>query len=130
MKMDKAAVYDNRFFTQLYRSDNDAMRKKIRAEKLRKEKYVSTITIHELYNTSLAKEGREIAKLKVTYVKQEFEIIPVNDQISQISAELRHKYHISMGDSMIASTAFVLKAVCITDDQHIKQIKEIETAWI
>jgi predicted nucleic acid-binding protein len=35
-----------------------------------------------------------------------------------------------MGDSMIASTAFVLKAVCITDDQHIKQIKEIETAWI
>jgi hypothetical protein len=24
----------------------------------------------------------------------------------------------------------MLKAVCITDDQHIKQIKEIQTAWI
>jgi predicted nucleic acid-binding protein len=35
-----------------------------------------------------------------------------------------------MGDSMIAATAFVLKAVCISDDPHFEQIKEIETAWI
>jgi predicted nucleic acid-binding protein len=35
-----------------------------------------------------------------------------------------------MGDSMIAATAFVLKAVCISDDPHFKQIKEIETEWI
>ncbi|MCX6644292.1 MAG: PIN domain-containing protein [Candidatus Bathyarchaeia archaeon] len=130
MKMNKAAVYDTRFFTQLYRSKDDTIRKKIRNEKIRKEKYVSTIVIHELYNTSMATEGRETAKLKVTFLKQDFEIIPVDDQIAEISAELRHKYHLSMGDSMIAATAFTLKAVCITDDQHIKQIKEIETAWI
>ncbi len=128
--MNKAAVYDTRFFTQLYRSKDDTIRKKIRNEKIRKEKYVSTIVIHELYNTSMATEGRETAKLKVTFLKQDFEIIPVDDQIAEISAELRHKYHLSMGDSMIAATAFTLKAVCITDDQHIKQIKEIETAWI
>ena len=35
-----------------------------------------------------------------------------------------------MGDSMIAATALVLKAVCITDDPHFKQIKEIETEWL
>lgn len=128
--MNKAAVYDTRFFTQLYRSKDDTIRKKIRNEKIRKEKYVSTIVIHELYNTSMATEGRETAKLKVSFLKQDFEIIPVDDQIAEISAELRHKYHLSMGDSMIAATAFTLKAVCITDDQHIKQIKEIETAWI
>ncbi len=128
--MNKAAVYDTRFFTQLYRSKDDTIRKKIRNEKIRKEKYVSTIVIHELYNTSMATEGRETAKLKVTFLKQDFEIIPVDDQIAEISAELRHKYHLSMGDSIIAATAFTLKAVCITDDQHIKQIKEIETAWI
>ena len=128
--MNKAAVYDTRFFTQSYRTKDDAIRAKVRNEKRRKERYVSAVVIHELYNTAIATEGRETAKNKVAYVKQEFEIIPVDAQIAQISAELRHKYHISMGDSMIAATAFMLKAVCITDDQHIKQIKEIQTAWI
>ena len=61
---------------------------------------------------------------------EEFEIVPVDDQIAQVSAELRHKYQLPMGDSMIAATALMLKAVCITDDPHFKQIKEIQTAWI
>jgi len=128
--MNKAAVYDTRFFTQSYGTKDDAIRAKVRNEKMRKERYVSAVVIHELYNTAIATEGRETAKNKVAYIKQEFEIIPVDAHIAQTSAELRHKYHISMGDSMIAATAFTLKAVCITDDQHIKQIKEIQTAWI
>jgi len=128
--MNKVAVYDTRFFTQLYRSNDDETRKKIRAEMTRKEKYVSPVVIHELYHTSIATDGRETAKTKVAYVKEGFEIIPVDTQIAEISAELRHKYHIPMGDSMIAATALILKAVCITDDQRIKQIKEIQTTWI
>jgi hypothetical protein len=35
-----------------------------------------------------------------------------------------------MGDSMVAATAFTLKAVCVSDDPHFKVIKEIKTAWI
>jgi predicted nucleic acid-binding protein len=128
--MNKVAVYDTRFFTQLYSSTDDEKRRKIRAEMVRKEKYVSSVVIHEFYHITIAVEGRETAKTKVAYVKEGFEIIPVDTQIAEVSAELRHKYHISMGDSMIAATALMLKAVCITDDQHIKQIKEIETAWI
>ena len=128
--MNKAAVYDTRFFTQLYGTTDDEKRRKIRAEMVRKEKYVSSVVIHEFYHTTIAIEGRETAKTKVAYIKEGFEVIPVDAQIAEISAELRHKYHISMGDSMIAATALRLKAVCITDDQHIKQIKEIETAWI
>ena len=128
--MNKGAVYDTRFFTQLYSTTSDERRRKIRAEMARKEKYVSPVVIHELYHISTGAEERETAKTKVAYVKADFEIIPVDSQIAEISAELRHKYHISMGDSMIAATALMLKAVCITDDKHIKQIKEIETAWI
>jgi predicted nucleic acid-binding protein len=131
MKMNKAAaVYDTRFFTQLYRSENEELLKKLQNEKNRKEKYVSTIAIHELYNTSLAIEGREVAKVKVAFVKQEFKIIPVNEQIAEVSAEFRHKYDLSMGDSMIAATAFALDAICISDDAHFQRIKEIKTAWI
>ena len=57
-------------------------------------------------------------------------VVPVDAEIAEVSAELRHKYHISMGDSMIAATAVGLKAVCVTDDEHIRRIREVETAWI
>ena len=70
------------------------------------------------------------AKLKVDMIKKDFEVISVDEQIAQLSAEFRHRYNLSMGDSMIAATASTLKAVCITDDPHFKQINEIETQWI
>ncbi len=124
------AVYDTRFFIEYYNSKDSALLEKIRKEKYRREKYVSAIVIHELYKLSLANEGRETAKLKVAFLKQEFKIIPVDNQIAEISAELRQKYKLSMGDSMIASTALSLNAVCFSDDPHFSQIKEIKTVWI
>jgi predicted nucleic acid-binding protein len=124
------AMYDSRFFVEFFYSKDQNLRRKIEEERRSKDKYISTIVIHEVYNLSLARDGREIAKLRAMSMKKDFQVIPVDDQIAQISAELRHKYNLSIGDSMIAATAAILKAVCITDDQHIKQIKEIQTAWI
>lgn len=128
--MRKAAVYDARFFTTLFAPKDDQTARKIRGEMSRKGRYVSSVVVHELYYTSLSTEGRVTAQTKVAHVKQDFEVVPVDEKIAEFSAEFRHKYHISMGDSMIAATAFVLKAVCITDDQHIRQIKEIQTEWL
>ena len=124
------ATYDTRFFVEFFYSKNQSQHKKLSEEKKRKEKYISAIVIHELYKLSLAREGRETAKLRATLMKKDFQVVPVDDQIAQISAELRQKYNLSMGDSMIAATASILKAVCISDDPHFKQIKEIETTWI
>ena len=124
------ATYDTRFFVEFFYSKNETQHKKLTEEKKRKEKYVSAIVIHELYKLSLGLEGREIAKLRATLIKKDFQVVPVDDQIAEISAELRQKYDLSMGDSMIAATASMLKAVCISDDPHFKQIKEIETTWI
>jgi len=124
------ATYDTRFFVEFFYSKNQSQHSKLSEEKKRKEKYISAIVIHELYKLSLAREGRETAKLRATLMKKDFQVVPVDDQIAQISAELRQKYNLSMGDSMIAATASMLKAVCISDDPHFKQIKEIETTWI
>ncbi len=126
--MNKAA-YDTRFFVDSYYSKDESLLKKIRAHRARK-RYVSAVVVHEIYNLALKREVRETAKNQVAHLKEEFEVIPVDNQIAQISAELRHKYHLSMGDSIIAATASMLKAVCITDDPHFEQIKEIETEWI
>jgi predicted nucleic acid-binding protein len=124
------ATYDSSFFVEFYYSKDQALRQKMAEKKRFKDRYVSTIVIHEIYNLSLSKEGRDVAKLRAMSMKEEFQLIPVDDQIAQVSAELRHKYQLSMGDSMIAATALILKAVCISDDPHFKQIKEIETTWI
>jgi|SRR5450759_1861518 predicted nucleic acid-binding protein len=129
MKMNKA-IYDSRFFVEFYYSKDQTLRRKMEEEKRRRDKYVSTIAVHEIYHLSLAREGREVAKLRAISIKNDFQVTPVDDQIAQASAELRHKYSLSMGDSMIAATAFILKAVCITDDPHFKQIKEIQTEWV
>jgi len=129
MKMNKA-TYDSRFFVEFYYSKDQALRQKMAEKKRFKDRYVSTIVIHEVYNLSLSKEGRDVAKLRAMSMKEEFQLIPVDDQIAQVSAELRHKYRLSMGDSIIAATTSDLGAVLISDDPHFKQIKEIETTWI
>ena len=124
------ATFDSRFFVEFYYSKDQALRQKMLERKRFKDKYVSAIVIHEVYNLSLSRDGREVAQLRAISMGEEFQVIPVDGQIAQLSAELRHKYRLSMGDSMIAATASFLKAVCISDDPHFKQIKEIETEWI
>jgi len=110
-------------------SNDESTIKRIRQHKVL-ERYVSAVVIHEVYRLALSREGREVAKIKVTNIKKTFKVVPVDDQIAQLSAEFRHKYQLSMGDSMIAATASTLSAVCITDDPHFKPIKEIQTEWI
>ena len=82
----KPAVYDTRFFVESYRTQDQTVREKIRAEKARKRRYASAVVIHELYNTVIANEGRQVAKNQVAYLMQEFEVIPVDSQIANFSA--------------------------------------------
>ena len=77
-----------------------------------------------MYKFALAREGREAGKSIVTALSEDFEIIPVDQQIAKVSSEPSHKYRLPMGDSMIAAMALILKAVCISDDSHFKQIKK------
>jgi predicted nucleic acid-binding protein len=123
-------VYDTRFFVELYYLKEEKTLSKVKTEKTRREKYVSTISIHEIYKLTLTREGRQTAQLRTTLLEKDFKIVPVTSEIAKISAELRHKYKISMGDSIIAATAQSLKATLTSDDPHLQNIKEIATRWI
>jgi predicted nucleic acid-binding protein len=124
------AVYDTRFFMELYYSNDGEVKEKIKQEKNRKERFISAAVIYEIYKLAIAREGREIAKIKVTELRNSFQIVPISDQIAEFAAQLSHKYQLSMGDSIIAATSALLGAVCFSDDPHFGQIKEIKTAWI
>ena len=124
------AVYDTRFFATAYYSKDEKLAQRIKEEKRRQEKFISTVVIHEVYRLTLQREGRETAVLRIALLKQDFKVIPVTAEIAEVSAELSQKYRLSIGDSMIAATAFSLKALCVSDDPHFKQIKEIKTTWM
>jgi predicted nucleic acid-binding protein len=123
-------VYDTRFFIELYYSKEQEKLNKIKAEKNRREKYVSTISIHEVYKLTLSGEGRQTAHLRTTLLEKDFKLVPVTAEIAKASAEIRHKHKLSMGDSIIAATAQSLNAIVVSDDPHFQDIKEIATRWI
>jgi len=125
------AVFDTRFFWAGYYSPKESQTKQL-VEKVRsaKERFISSIVLHEVYQLTLRKDGRETAKLRTTLLEQDYEVIDVTAEIAKTSAELRLKYNMSMADSIIAATALALKATCVSDDPHFKVVKEIKTDWI
>lgn len=125
------ATYDTRFFVEHYYSrDSEVTRSTTREIRREKEKSVSSIVVHEVYRLTLQREGRQVASLRAELMSKDFGVVPVDEQLAVVSAELRQKYGIPMADSMIAATATALRAVCVTDDPHIMKIREVRTRWI
>ena len=123
-------VYDTRFFIEHYYSKDENVLQRTKEEMRSREKYVSTIVIHEVYQLTLAREGRESAVLRTMLLEKDFKIVKIDAEIAKSSAEYRHKYKLPMADSMIAATASHLKATCLSDDPHFQAVKEIKTRWI
>ncbi|MGA2387084.1 MAG: PIN domain-containing protein [Candidatus Bathyarchaeia archaeon] len=125
------AVYDTRFFMESYYTTNLSTAKKLRENfRQTRERFISAVVIHEVYQLTLRREGRETAILRATVLEQDYTVVEVDAKIARLSAELRIKYTMSMADSIIAATALSLKATCVSDDPHFKAVKEIKTDWI
>ncbi len=124
-------TYDTRFFFEHYYSNDNSILELTRNELFSKEpKFISVIVIHEIYKLTLEREGRSVAELRTKLLEKDFKVIAVSAKIAKISAEYRHKYRIPLADSIVAATAKSLNVKCVTDDEHITQIKEIRNSWI
>lgn len=124
-------TYDTRFFFEHYYSNDDRILELTRKELLAREpKIISSIVLHEIYKLTLEREGKSVAELRTRLLEKDIKIVAVNAKIAKISAEYRHKYRIPLADSIVAATAKTVNAKCVTDDEHIKQIKEIKTSWV
>jgi predicted nucleic acid-binding protein len=108
-------VYGTRFFVEFFQTRDENLSHRKKEKKNRKEKYVSSIIIHEVGKFSILQEGKERQRLGLL-MKNNFLTVQVDDPIAECSAGLRHKYKLPMGDSMIAATALMLNAICISDD--------------
>jgi toxin FitB len=124
-------VYDTRFFIEHFYSSNEKTRERTKREILtNKTKYVSVITLHEIYRLTLQKEGRETAQLRVSLISKDFEVVEVDTTIALKAAEMRHGSPLPMADSIIAATCINLKAVCVSDDPHFTHLRSLSTRWI
>jgi predicted nucleic acid-binding protein len=84
-------VYDTRFFIEHFYSSKEKTRERTKREILtNKTKYVSVITLHEIYRLTLQKEGRETAQLRVSLISKDFEVVEVDTTIALKAAEMRH----------------------------------------
>jgi predicted nucleic acid-binding protein len=124
-------VFDTRFFIEHYYSGDKRVLRRTKDEIRRNRgRFVSSIVLHEVYWLTLGFEGRETAVLRADLLEKDFRVVDVDAEVARVSAELRHKYKMRLADSVIAATALVLKAVCLSDDPHLENVKEIKTRWI
>jgi len=125
------AVYDTRFFIEHYYSARDDVQRKTKLELMaNKNKFVSVISLHEIYRLTLSKEGRDTAKLRVSLISKDFRVVDVTVPIAVGAAEIRHRLAIPMADSLIAATSLVLGGTCVTDDPHFDKVEDLSTRWI
>lgn len=124
-------IYDTRFFLAAYAKE-PSLRQRLRSElQARKRRFVSVITIHEIYRITLEQEGREVARIRRAAIERDFEIVDVNSEIAAESAEIKvaQGRDFPLADAIIGATARLLKLVCFTDDEHIKSLHAIRTRW-
>ena len=83
------AVYDTRFFVENYYTPDSTTVKKLRELWKRTNKhFISAVVIHDVYQLTLRREGRETAILRATVLEQDYEVVEVDAKIARSSAEL------------------------------------------
>ncbi len=124
-------LYDTRFFLRAYAAERSVKSKAKLELQSRKRRYVSAITIHEVYRISLEGEGRDVAKIRKSAIERDFEVIDVDSEIAAESAEIKVSQgrDFPIADAIIAATAKINNLVCFTDDGHIKSIVALKTRW-
>jgi predicted nucleic acid-binding protein len=124
-------VYDTRFFLEHYYSREASMLRKTKeAIQKTKERFISALVLHEIYWLTLECEGQDTAALRASLLEKDFKVVKVDAEIAKSSAQLRHKYRMNIADSVIAATALMLEATCLSDNPHFKSMGEIKTEWI
>jgi predicted nucleic acid-binding protein len=94
---------------------------------------IPSIVVHEYYKFLLEIHGKYVAQLRVTsLLKMDIEKVNLDIPIAIQSAKLRCKYaELPTADAVIAATGIVLGCdYILTDDRHIRQIREVKTKWI
>jgi predicted nucleic acid-binding protein len=132
------AVVDTRLFIDSLTREDERFRQWSRLifENLQRKEnlgIVPSIVIHEFYKFQLENFGKDVAELRVNSILNlDLKIANLDVPVAIQAAKLRCKYaDLPTTDAIIAATAIATASdYVLTDDRHIKQIKETKTKWI
>ena len=99
----KRVVYDTRFIAAIYYPKDRHEAAGIRDELASTlSRYVSSLTVYEIYKLSLETEGKQTADLRADLLRQDFTIVNVDWELAKKAAMVWKKYHVPMADAVIA----------------------------
>jgi len=132
------AVVDTRFLITHFLAQDELTKKQTKKtlEQLQagaNQGIVPSIVIHELYKFMLENYGKNVADIRVTaLLSSRLCIVDLDSAIGIEAAKLRCRYsELPTADAVIAATAVVASCdFVLTDDKHIKQIRETKTRWL
>ena len=127
----KGSSYDTRFLIELFYANGAETKGKVRTALVgSKPNFISTAVLSEMYKLTLEKEGSDVADLRINSLSRDFRLVGVDKEVAIQAALIKHKHGIPFADSLIASTARVLKVPCYTDDPHFRGIEGVAVKWI
>lgn len=59
-------------------------------------KYISAVSIYEVYKLSVQTDGREVADLRVSLLEKDFKVADVDSRIARRAAAIWYKYRVPM----------------------------------
>ena len=132
------AIIDTRFLVTHFLAPDEETKKwtKTTLENLQREPnlgIIPSIVIHEFFKFEMQTFGVDVANIRINIVlKSKLVVSDLDSDIAVEAARLRCKYaDLPTADAIIAATAIKSSsAFVLTDDKHIKQIKETKTKWI
>ena len=132
------SIIDTRFLVTHFLAPDEETKKwtKTTLENLQREPnlgIIPSIVIHEFYKFEMQTLGADVANIRINIVlKSKLAISDLDSEIAIEAARLRCKYaDLPTADAIIAATAIKSSSnFVLTDDKHIKQIKETKTKWI
>ena len=124
------AVYDTRFFIDLFYSSDPTILRQLKEElRLNSQRLVSAVTIYEVHRINQSREGKTVATLRSETIQRDFTVIPLDYSISIHAAQIGEQYRTPLADSVIAATALNHNAPIVTDDPHFNMITGLKTRW-
>lgn len=127
----KGNSFDTRFLVELFYSTDENTQSKIRAVLLdSKPNILSTAALSEVYKLTLEKEGKVVAEIRANSLSKDFRLVDVDREVAIQAAIIKHRHGIPFADSLIASTAKVLRVPCYTDDPHFHDIEGLTVKWL
>jgi predicted nucleic acid-binding protein len=95
--------------------------------------FVPSIVVHEFYKFVFQNRGKTVADLRTqSLLSSDLKTVNLDSIIGVEAAKFRCKYaELPTADAIIAATATITGCdYVLTDDRHIRQIKETKTKWL